>query len=128
MEALNAKPVESAAARLATVGELAPLINATNDLHEIFRRAIVLVRRVLDFRRASVVLVDDRREHYVLHTLYDALRGGFITRELSFSLDQGLTGEVIRTGRPFGWKTWRAGKVSSLRRASGSRQCWCRCG
>jgi signal transduction histidine kinase/DNA-binding response OmpR family regulator len=100
VDALNAKPVESAAARLATVGELATLINATNDLHQIFRRAIVLVRRVLDFRRASVVLVDDHREHYVLHTLYDALRGGFITRELSFSLDQGLTGEVIRTGRP----------------------------
>jgi signal transduction histidine kinase/CheY-like chemotaxis protein len=99
VEALNARPVESATARLAVVGELAHLINATYDLPQIFRRAIVLVRRVLDFRRASVVLVDDLRGHYLLHTLYDALRGGFITRDLTFSLDQGLTGEVIRTGR-----------------------------
>jgi signal transduction histidine kinase/CheY-like chemotaxis protein/HPt (histidine-containing phosphotransfer) domain-containing protein len=100
VEALSAKPVESATARLAVVGELAHLINATYDLPQIFRRAIVLVRRVLDFRRASVVRVDELREHYVLHTLYDALRGGFITRDLTFSLDQGLTGQVIRTGRP----------------------------
>jgi signal transduction histidine kinase/CheY-like chemotaxis protein len=99
VEALTATPIESAVARLATVGELATLINASFDLPEIFRRAIVLVRRVLDFRRASVVLVDDRREHYVLHTLYDALRGGFITRDLTFTLDQGLSGEVIRSGR-----------------------------
>jgi signal transduction histidine kinase/DNA-binding response OmpR family regulator/HPt (histidine-containing phosphotransfer) domain-containing protein len=100
VEALSARPVESATARLAVVGELAHLINATYDLPQIFRRAIVLVRRVLDFRRASVVRVDELRKHYVLHTLYDALRGGFITRDLSFSLDQGLTGQVIRTGQP----------------------------
>jgi signal transduction histidine kinase/CheY-like chemotaxis protein/HPt (histidine-containing phosphotransfer) domain-containing protein len=100
VEALGARPVESATARLALVGELAHLINATYDLPEIFRRAILLVRRVLDFRRASVVLVDDLQGHYVLHTLYDGLRGGFISRDLPFSLHQGLTGEVIRTGRP----------------------------
>ena len=100
VDALNAKPVESAVARLAVVGELAHLINASYDLAEIFRRAIVLVRSVLDFRRASVVLVDETRGHYALHTLYDALRGGFITRDLTFPLHQGLTGEVIRTGRP----------------------------
>ena len=99
VEALSARPVESATARLAVAGELAHLINATYDLPQIFRRAIVLVRRVLDFRRASVVLVDAPRQHYQLHTLYDALRGGFITRDLIFSLDQGLTGEVIRTGK-----------------------------
>src|SRR3954466_6637863 len=71
VDALTARPVESAVARLAVVGELAHLINANYDLPEIFRRAIVLVRRVLDFRRASVVLVDDASGHYVLHTLYD---------------------------------------------------------
>jgi signal transduction histidine kinase/CheY-like chemotaxis protein/HPt (histidine-containing phosphotransfer) domain-containing protein len=100
VEALDTRPVESAVARLAVVGELSHLINAAYDLPEIFRRAIVLVRRVLDFRRASVVLIDDRRDHYILHTLYDALRGGFITRDLAFPLDQGLTGEALRTGRP----------------------------
>lgn len=100
LEALSARPVESAVARLAVVGELSHLISATYDLPEIFRQAILLVRRVLDFRRASVALVDQEGKHYALHTLYDALRGGFITRDLTFSLDQGLTGEVIRTGRP----------------------------
>ncbi len=100
VEALNSRPVESAVARLAVVGELSHLISATYDLPEIFRQAILLVRRVLDFRRASVVLVDQQGGHYLLHTLYDAHRGGFITRDITFSLDQGLTGEVIRTGRP----------------------------
>jgi signal transduction histidine kinase/CheY-like chemotaxis protein/HPt (histidine-containing phosphotransfer) domain-containing protein len=100
VEALTTKPVESAVARLAVVGELAHLINASYDLPTILRRAIVLVRRVLDFRRASVVLVDAEGEHYVLHTLYDGLRGGFISRDLTFSVNQGLTGKVIRTGKP----------------------------
>jgi signal transduction histidine kinase/CheY-like chemotaxis protein/HPt (histidine-containing phosphotransfer) domain-containing protein len=100
VEALNARPVESAVARLAVVGELSHLISATYDLSEIFRQAILLVRRVLDFRRASVALVDKEGKHYVLHTLYDALRGGFISRDLTFPLDQGLTGQVIRTGQP----------------------------
>ena len=100
VEALGARPVESAVARLAVVGELSHLISATYDLPEIFRQAILLVRRVLDFRRASVALVDQAGGHYVLHTLYDAHRGGFITRDLTFSLDHGLTGQVIRTGQP----------------------------
>jgi signal transduction histidine kinase/CheY-like chemotaxis protein len=100
VEALRARPVESPVARLAVVGELAHLINADYDLPEIFRRAILLVRRVFDFRRASVVLLDQEGHHYMLHTLYDALRGGFISRDLKFSLDEGLTGEVLRTGRP----------------------------
>ncbi len=100
VEALSARPVESAVARLAVLGQLSQLISATYDLPEIFRQAILLVRRVLDFRRASVALVDQEGKHYVLHTLYDALRGGFITRDLKFPLDQGLTGQVIRTGQP----------------------------
>ncbi|HEV7366556.1 MAG TPA: response regulator [Gemmatimonadales bacterium] len=100
VDAVTIRPVESAAARLAVVGELAHLINAEYDLPEIFRRAIVLVRGVFDFRRASVVLMDELHQYYELHTLYDALRGGFITRDLRFSLDEGLTGDVLRTGRP----------------------------
>ncbi len=100
VEALSTRPVASAAARLAVVSELSHLISATYDLPEIFRQAITLVKRVLDFRRASVVLVDQPGGHYVLHTLYDAHRGGFISRDLKFPLAQGLTGQVIRTGEP----------------------------
>ncbi|MEO8089399.1 MAG: response regulator [Gemmatimonadales bacterium] len=100
VEALGTQPVASAAARLAVVGELSHLISATYDLPEIFRHAIQLVRRVLEFRRASVVLVDQPNGHYVLHTLYDAHRGGFIRRDLRFPLDHGLTGQVLRTGKP----------------------------
>jgi signal transduction histidine kinase/CheY-like chemotaxis protein/HPt (histidine-containing phosphotransfer) domain-containing protein len=100
VEALSARPVESAVARLTVVGELSHLISATYDLPAIFRQAIQLVRRVLDFRRASVVLVDEEGGHYVLHTLYDAHRGGFISRDLRFGLEHGLTGQVIRTGQP----------------------------
>ncbi|MEA2723835.1 MAG: hypothetical protein QOH59_1606 [Gemmatimonadales bacterium] len=100
LDSLAVRPVASAAARLAVVGELSHLISATYDLHEIFRQSILLVRRVLDFRRASVVLVDQPARHYVLHTLYDGHRGGFISRDMKFPLDQGLTGEVIRTGEP----------------------------
>ncbi len=99
VDALTSRPVESAVARLAVVGQLSQLISVTYDLPEIFRSAILLVRRVLDFRRASVALVDPEGTHYVLHTLYDALRGGFITRDLKFSLEEGLTGQVIRSGQ-----------------------------
>lgn len=90
----------SLAARMAVVGELTSLINATFDLQEIFRSAILKVRRVLDFRRASVVLTDEALQHYYLHTVYDSLRGGFLTKQAVFSIEQGLTGEAIRTGRP----------------------------
>ena len=101
VQALSGRPVESAVARLAVVGELSHLISITYDLPEIFRQAILLVRRVLEFRRASVVLVDQEGAHYMLQTLYDAHHGGFITtQDLRFSLDQGLTGQVIRTGQP----------------------------
>ncbi len=94
------RPVASAAARLAVAGELASLINVTNDLNEIFQAAMLKVRRVLAFRRASVVLVDEAGTHYYLHTLFDGLQDGFVAVEQRFPLTKGLTGEVIRTGQP----------------------------
>jgi len=90
----------SSAARLAVVGELTSLISAAVDMREIFRGAIEKVQRVLDFRRASVVLVDESATHYYIQTLYDKARGGFLPGEAVFPVDQGLTGEAIRTGRP----------------------------
>ena len=90
----------SSAARLAVVGELTSLISAAVDMREIFRGAIEKVQRVLDFRRASVVLVDELATHYYIQTLYDKARGGFLPGEAVFPVDQGLTGEAIRTGRP----------------------------
>lgn len=91
---------DSLAVRMAVVGELTSLINATFDLREIFRSAILKVRRVLDFRRASVVLTDEASQHYYLHTVYDSLRGGFLSSRAVFPIERGLTGEVIRSGRP----------------------------
>ncbi len=88
----------SAAERLEVVGELASLINITFDLGEIFRAAIVKLQRVIEFRRASVVLVSDDRAHYYLHTLYDAVRGGFVPYKETCALDSGLPGQAIRTG------------------------------
>jgi signal transduction histidine kinase/HPt (histidine-containing phosphotransfer) domain-containing protein len=90
----------SLAARMAVVGELTSLINATFDLQEIFRSAILMVRRVLDFRRASVVLTDEDSKHYYLHTVYDSVRGGFLAGRAVFPIERGLTGEAIRSGRP----------------------------
>jgi PAS domain S-box-containing protein len=111
------------AARLEVVGELASLINTTFDLGEIFRAAILKIGRVLEFRRASVVLVADDRTHYYLHTLYDAARGGFIEKEDTYPLDRGLTGQAIRTGEAIrvdafagteGIRTAGEGEVSAL--------------
>src|SRR2546422_10807602 len=65
-----------------------------------FQGAIQKVQRVLDFRRASVVLIDEAATHYYVHTLYDRARGGFVPGEAVFSVAQGVTGEAIRTGRP----------------------------
>jgi signal transduction histidine kinase/HPt (histidine-containing phosphotransfer) domain-containing protein len=90
----------SSAARLAVVGELTSLISAAVDMREIFRGAIEKVQRVLDFRRASVVLIDQAGTHYYIQTLYDKARGGFVEGEAAFPIGQGLTGEAIRTGRP----------------------------
>ena len=90
----------SPAARLAVVGELTSLISAAVDMREIFRGAIEKVERVLDFRRASVVLVDEAASHYYIQTLYDKARGGFVPGEAVFPVERGLTGEAIRTGRP----------------------------
>lgn len=90
----------SAAARLAVVGELTSLISAAADMQEIFRSAILKVHRVLDFRRASVVLIDEPGSSYYLHTLFDKARGGFVDGEAIFPIAQGITGEAIRTGRP----------------------------
>lgn len=86
------------AARLEVVGELASLINTTFDLEEIFHAAILRLRRVLKFRRASVVLVSEDRSSYYLHTLYDGARGGFVELDSTFPLEQGLTGKAIATG------------------------------
>ncbi|MGD2152021.1 MAG: response regulator [Gemmatimonadales bacterium] len=86
------------AERLEVVAELASLINTTFDLDEIFRTAILKIKQVLEFRRASVVLVAYDRETYYLHTLYDAAQGGFVKEEGTFPIEQGLTGKAIRTG------------------------------
>jgi len=90
----------SSAARLAVVGELSSLINAAADMREIFQGAIEKVQRVLDFRRASVVLIDEAALHYYVHTLYDRARGGFVSGEAVFPVEQGVTGQAIREGRP----------------------------
>src|SRR3989454_86252 len=92
--------LRSPAARLAVVGELASLINAAVDMREIFQGAILKVHRVLDFRRASVVLLDDTAAHYYLHTLFDKERGGFVAGAAVFPINQGVVGQAIRTGRP----------------------------
>ena len=63
------------AARLEVVAELASLINTTFDLDEIFPAALLKLRRVLQFRRASVALVSDDRSHYYLHGIATE-RGG----------------------------------------------------
>jgi signal transduction histidine kinase/CheY-like chemotaxis protein len=86
------------AERLEVVAELASLINTTFDLDEIFRTAILKIRQVLQFRRASVVLVSYDLESYHLHTLYDVAMGGFVKEEGTFPIGQGLTGKAIRTG------------------------------
>jgi PAS domain S-box-containing protein len=90
----------SSAARLAVVGELSSLIHAAVDMREIFQGAIQKVQRVLDFRRASVVLIDEAATHYYVHTLYDRAHGGFVPGEAVFPIAQGVTGEAIRAGRP----------------------------
>lgn len=92
--------LHSPASRLAVVGELTSLINAAVDMREIFKGAIHKIERVLDFRRASVVLIDESATHYYLHTLFDKARGGFLPGEAVFPIAQGITGEAIRTGRP----------------------------
>ncbi len=85
--------------RLEVVGELAALINTKFDLNEIFEAAILKLRRVMEFRRASVLLLSEDRHHYYLHTLYDADSGGFVQLLQEFSLDEGRPGKVIRTGQ-----------------------------
>ncbi|MGD2217867.1 MAG: GAF domain-containing protein, partial [Gemmatimonadales bacterium] len=111
------------AKRLEVVAELASLINTTFDLDEIFRTAILKIRQVLQFRRASVVLVSYDLETYQLHTLYDVALGGFVKEEATFPMGQGLTGQAIRTGEAIrvdafeGTEGIRAGsehKVSAL--------------
>src|SRR6266550_6208912 len=97
---VRAGALRTPAARLAVLGELTSLINAAVDMREIFQGAILKVQRVLDFRRASVVLIDESASHYYLHTLYDKARGGFVPGEAVFPIAQGVTGEAIRTGRP----------------------------
>ncbi len=94
------KASPSAAHRLELVGELASLINSTFDLDEIFQEAILKLRGVMEFRRASVALVTDDRASYYLHTLYDAAREGFIERSGSYPIGAGLTGKAINTGTP----------------------------
>lgn len=96
---LAATALDAGFERLAVVGRLATLINTRFDLRELFRSAILEVRHVLDFRRASVVLTRSARKEYYLHTLFDSLRGGFVDSAAVFPIDQGLTGEAIRTGR-----------------------------
>src|SRR5437773_2467339 len=97
---VRAGALRTPAARLAVLGELTSLINAAVDMREIFQGAILKVQRVLDFRRASVVLIDESASHYYLHTLYDKVRGGFIPGEAVFPIARGVTGEAIRSGRP----------------------------
>jgi CheY-like chemotaxis protein/PAS domain-containing protein len=92
--------LRSPAARLAVVGELTSLIHAAVDMRELFQGAILKVQRVLEFRRASVVLIDDTATHYYVHTLYDRDRGGFVTREAVFPIEQGIPGQAIRSGHP----------------------------
>jgi signal transduction histidine kinase/DNA-binding response OmpR family regulator/HPt (histidine-containing phosphotransfer) domain-containing protein len=97
---LQSGTARTSAARLAVVGELSSLINAAVDMREIFQGAIQKVQRVLDFRRASVVLIDEAAAHYYVHTLYDRARGGFVVGEAMFPIEQGVTGQAIREGRP----------------------------
>lgn len=86
------------AARLEVVAELASLINTTFDLDEILRTAILKIGKVLEFRRASIVLVTADRSSYYLHTLYDGAKGGFVDEHGTYPIDTGLTGEAIRSG------------------------------
>src|SRR5437870_12387196 len=58
------------------------------------------VQRALDFRRASVVLIGEAATHYYVHTLCGRARDGFVPGEAMFPVEQGVTGQAIREGRP----------------------------
>lgn len=107
------------ASRLELASELASLINTTFDLDEIFRAAILKLRRVLEFRRASVALVTEDRRHYYLHTLYDAVAGGFVAAEGTFPVERGLTGRAISSGEAIRVDEYR-GTVGIHSRGEGS--------
>ena len=59
------------------------------------------IQRLLDVEGASVILLDeDNMEFYFRVTAYEDLETGRKMREIRFPVNEGVAGEVYRTGRP----------------------------
>src|ERR1700761_6656466 len=83
---------------LAILTEIGRILSATLDLRESFQKMMQIISEKLDMRRGSLVLLDEstgrlRTEAAVGLTPDEIERG-------KYALGEGITGNVVATGRP----------------------------
>jgi len=87
------------AARYALLSEVVLLIAKTNDSQQLLQQLIRKVKRVLDFDRCTLALLNPDGQTYQLQTLLETRRQVARVAEATLPLSQGLPGAVMASGQ-----------------------------
>jgi PAS domain S-box-containing protein len=88
---------------LETLHRISEIVRTGRPLDEIYAEITAEVQAVTGFSQVAIALHDESRGRLV----YKGARGlppGVDGADLETGLDQSLSGEVVRTGRPFAWR------------------------
>ena len=91
--------LKDAAAEGEVIEELSRIITSTLDMGQVYEQFTVQVRRLIDFDRAGVNIIDEEKR--VARIAYLSQRGGsYLGQGDNFSLEGSASGWVARTRRP----------------------------
>jgi len=96
MKSENEQPL---AARYATLSEVVLLMSETPDLQHLLEQFVGRIKRLLDFDRCTLAILDNNTQTYQLQTLFETRRGVPKITETTLPLAQGLPGAVLRSGQ-----------------------------
>ena len=96
MKSENEQPL---AARYAMLSEIVLLMFETPDLQHLLKQFVARIKRLLDFDRCTLAILDNNTQTYQLQTLFETRRGVPKITETTLPLAQGLPGAVLRSGQ-----------------------------
>ena len=92
---------QAQAARQALLSEIVLLITKTPEIDQLLRGAINKLKWIMDFERCTFALSDKTGRFYDYRVLMETRKGEADTKFESVSIDHGLSGLVMRSGRMY---------------------------
>jgi PAS domain S-box-containing protein len=83
------------------MNRISQALHQYTELSKIIHHVNVEIKELLDTEGANIILLDeDKKEFYFLSALYDDPHGQERIKKIRFPIDELISGQVVRTGKP----------------------------